>query len=52
MSLIIGKVEINMITCTKIMTNEFEVETKVDTKSDTEEGLENAGDRLKPEQKQ
>ena len=30
-----------------MMTNEFEVETKADTKSDTEEGLENAGDKIK-----
>ena len=36
----------------KIMTNEFEVETKAETKSDTEEGLENAGDKIKAEQKQ
>ena len=35
-----------------MITNEFEVETKVDTKSDTEEGLENAGDKIKAEQKQ
>jgi hypothetical protein len=30
-----------------MMTNEFEVEAKAGTKSDTEEGLENAGDKIK-----
>ena len=31
----------------KMMTNEFEVETKAEIKSDTEKGLENAGDKIK-----